>query len=124
MRLRISHRLNAPGDFYVEDGCCTGCEVPFNEAPGHFGTDKTGHCFVCKQPSTSDEVQGMICAIAVSEVGCIRYAGDNPEVLRELKKHGNAEQCDALFSERYPWNQPSVGLVQRIRELWQLLRRR
>ena len=24
---------NVPGDFYVQDGCCTMCEVPFAEAP-------------------------------------------------------------------------------------------
>jgi hypothetical protein len=27
------HPANVPGDFYVEDGCCTMCEVPFAEAP-------------------------------------------------------------------------------------------
>jgi hypothetical protein len=26
-------RLNAPGDFFVEDGCCISCTAPEHEAP-------------------------------------------------------------------------------------------
>jgi hypothetical protein len=35
------HAANVAGAFYVEDGCCTMCEVPFAEAPELFGTSKS-----------------------------------------------------------------------------------
>jgi hypothetical protein len=124
MRLKPHHALNAPGDFYVEDGCCTSCEVPFQEAPGHFKTDSTGHCYVCKQPSNPDEVNGMIRAVWVSEVSCIRYAGNSPEILKKLSKLGEGAQCDALASHTYPWDKQEPGLLQRLSEFLRALRRR
>src|SRR6266702_5642186 len=43
---------NVDGGFYVEDGCCTLCSVPWIVAPGFFTLDNEGrHCFVSKQPS-------------------------------------------------------------------------
>ena len=99
MQARNPHPLNASGDFYVEDGCCTSCEMPFTEAPGHFQYDDSGHCYVCKQPITSAEVRNMISAVSVSEVSCIRYAGSDAEVLSKLIALNEREQCDALATE-------------------------
>jgi hypothetical protein len=60
----IPHSANVPGDFYVEDGCCTMCEVPFAEAPDLFGSvqDPRGytHCYVKRQPETPDELDQMV----------------------------------------------------------------
>ncbi|MEI6526811.1 MAG: hypothetical protein WCP62_12340, partial [Planctomycetota bacterium] len=35
------HPLNADGDFYVEHGCCTSCDVPMQSAPSLFEYDET-----------------------------------------------------------------------------------
>jgi hypothetical protein len=97
MATKIAHPLNAPGDFYVEDGCCTSCALPFTEAPGHFKYDESDHCYVCKQPSSATDEDNMINAVSVSEVGCIRYAGSDLEILRKLVSVNAREQCDSLL---------------------------
>jgi hypothetical protein len=94
-----AYPLNVEGDFYVQDGCCLSCQVPFTEAKGHFAwDDEVGHCYVCKQPSTDKEVKKMINAVNVSEVSCIRYAGDDPKVLKRLRALGESDQCDVIES--------------------------
>ena len=93
---RSAHPLNAPGDFYVEDGCCLSCDMPFQEAPGHFEYDADGHCYVCKQPSNFEEAERMAHAVNVSEASCIRYAGQHPAVLAKLAALNEQSQCDAL----------------------------
>ena len=98
----VPHALNVPGDFYVEDGCCTSCEMPFQEAPGHFKYDDGGHCYVCKQPSTEEETAQMVSAVSVSELSCIRYAGHDPSVLKALVELNESGQCDALANESSP----------------------
>lgn len=102
MQRRNPHAKNAPGDFYVENECCTSCEIPFQEAPGNFQYDDDGSCFVCKQPTTLDEVSRMINALHASEMKCIRYAGTEPNTLQGLVAIGEREQCDALPEERQP----------------------
>ena len=80
---------NVPGDFFVIDGCCTMCEAPFGEAPELFGThhDKEGwiHCFVKKQPETDEELKHMLSACEVAELNCIKYRGNDPELVRHFK---------------------------------------
>ena len=100
MQMKPSHPQNAPGDFYVEDGCCTSCHLPFQEAPGLFQCDDVGHCYVCKQPSTSKEVDEMVRAVWVSEVSCIRYAGRDQRILSKLIALNERSQCDVLTGER------------------------
>ena len=73
--------------------------MPFQEAPGHFECDSDGHCFVCKQPSTPEEVDRMVSAVWVSEVSCIRYTGNDPETLRKLIAVKAQDQCDVLQEE-------------------------
>lgn len=94
------HPANLPGDFYVEDGCCTMCEVPFAEAPDLFGTcqDPKGytHCFVKRQPESSDELDQMCRAIRCAELKCIRYRGKDRLIQLRLVEAGEGQICDAL----------------------------
>lgn len=89
------HPRNIHGDFYVEDGCCTACDVPFYYAPNLFKYDETEmHCFVAKQPTDDDEMYQMIKATRASEVECIRYKGNEPRILRRLTEAGISSACD------------------------------
>ena len=94
------HPLNTPGDFYVGDGCCTMCSVPFCIAPELFGTLESSqgldHCFVRQQPETTDQVADMNQAIGAAETRCIRYKGVDHSIQSALVKDFLAEQCDAL----------------------------
>ena len=99
------HPLNAPGDFYVEDGCCTACEVPFTEAPSQFKYDDTSHCYICRQPSTVEETEGMLNAIACADLQCIRYRGSDNQIFDRLAALGEVEVCD----------NPPAGFRPRIR---------
>ena len=71
---------NVPGDFDVEDGCCTACAVPQAEAPNLFKFDDRGqsagrttmaHCYVYKRPSSETEVEQIANAMVVQELDCI-----------------------------------------------------
>ena len=88
------HPNNAPGPFYVVDGCCTACNVPFVEAPGHFAYDGKKHCFVQRQPAGKDEFNRMLRAVWAAELQCIRYRGQDAEVLRRLGELGEPHLCD------------------------------
>jgi hypothetical protein len=94
------HPANVPGDFYVEDGCCTMCEAPFGEAPGLFGVvqDAQGysHCHIQRQPQTSEEYEQMVMAIRVAEFRCIRYCGTDRLVQLRLIEVDEGEACDGL----------------------------
>ncbi len=91
------HPLNVPGDFYVQDGCCVSCLVPF-EAAGDMlrFDDEVRHCYVCRQPASSGEERSMAEAIGLSEVRCIRYGGTDASILRLLSQAGEQDQCDAI----------------------------
>lgn len=73
------HPLNVPGDYYVQNQCCTMCNVPFVVAPQLFGEVDAGdgglHCFVKRQPETDAEHALMLEVIASAELACIRYRG-------------------------------------------------
>jgi hypothetical protein len=92
------HPANVSGDFYVEDGCCTMCEVPFAEAPNLFGTcqDPNGypHCYVKRQPETLAELEQMVSAIRCAELECIRYRGRDKVILDRLVQVGQRGICD------------------------------
>lgn len=92
-----AHPLNTPGDFYVEDQCCTMCAVPFGEAPDLLGTTvNDDHCFVKKQPTTDDEMDQMVSAIQCAELGCIRYKGTERTIQIRLIEANEGSICDAL----------------------------
>jgi len=90
------HALNVIGDFYVEDGCCTACEVPQSEAPDLFGmTPKPNyHCYVKRQPQTDAERDQMLSAILCAELQCIHYRGNNPAIISRLSAMGEMDVCD------------------------------
>ena len=86
---------NVAGDFYVEDGCCITCMVPEAYAPNLMGFDEENtHCFVAKQPTDENEVYQILKAAWAAEVGCIRYGGKNPQILKRLAEAGVSEACD------------------------------
>lgn len=92
------HPENVPGDFYVEDGCCTRCAIPFDVAPDFFAWSAISddHCFVCKQPTLPQEVDVMIGAMKSSEVRCIRYKGRDKSVQIRIVQSREGAQCDEL----------------------------
>jgi hypothetical protein len=93
------HPCNASGDFYVEDGCCTSCNMPFTVAADLFTSADDGHCYVSKQPTTDAESDRMLQAFQVQDVGCIRYKGTSRVIQIKLVAAGEAEQCDHLDND-------------------------
>lgn len=90
------HPLNVNGDFYVEDGCCTACDVPQTEAPDLFGmiSDPYYHCFVKRQPQSESEHDRMLSAIACAELQCIHYRGNDSSIISRLSAMDEMEICD------------------------------
>jgi hypothetical protein len=88
----IPHPQSAPGDFYVENGMCITCGVPHTVAPDLMGwaDEKTSHCIWKKQPETRGELDQAIRVLEVQELGCHRYAGNDPAILKRI----SPEQCD------------------------------
>ncbi|MET1113169.1 MAG: ferredoxin [Allosphingosinicella sp.] len=90
-----AHPCNAPGPFYVEDGCCISCGVPEATAPELFGwAEGDTHCFVRRQPDNAEETDAMVRALWSAEVSCIRYGGADPALLKRIAEFGSADQCD------------------------------
>jgi hypothetical protein len=88
---------NAPGDFYVEDGCCITCEAPYHEAPDLIAHDEEGdypHCYFKRQPETPEEVERAVMACNVSCVRAVRYAGKNQKILKRFRELGSEDSCD------------------------------
>ena len=91
------HPANAPGDFYVEEGCCLACGASVAEAPDLFAWVEGAaypHCAVFKQPQTKEAFDRAIAAMWSSEVDCIRYRGKDPDILRRIAEMGHADLCD------------------------------
>ena len=90
------HPANAPGDFYVEDGCCVFCGIPEQKAPDIFGWagPSPSHCVVVRQPRTPAELSRTFNAMRHSDLDCIRYRGTDPAIRRRLLKMGLFNQCD------------------------------
>jgi len=92
---RKPHPKNAPGPFYVENGCCMTCMAPHVQAPTLMGFDDLdGHCFVKQQPQTDEEIYLAIRAVRSSEVQCLRYRGHDLDIQRRLVEMGAADACD------------------------------
>lgn len=90
---RVPHHRNAAGDFYVEEGCsviCGTCEVV---APALFAADDE-HCFVKRQPTTTDELDAMLEAMHHSCVECIRWKGRDSRIRTRLIERGLQELID------------------------------
>ena len=88
-----AYSKNADGPFYVEDECCLACGVHEELAPGLFDWDGL-HCYVSRQPATPVELEGMLEAVDAAEVGCVRYRGADPSILRRLAENDLTERCD------------------------------
>jgi hypothetical protein len=99
MDVKNSHLKNAPGPFYVADGCCTACGVTNAIAPDLFASDANNHCYVKRQPSTADEIDAALRVMRTQELGCIRYCGDDETILRRLAEAGESAQCDNASPE-------------------------
>lgn len=102
---RIPFFENTPGDFYVEDGCCTSCGMPSTVAPDLFSYADDGHCYVSKQPTNAIEMRQMIAAFEVQDVGCIRYKGINRVIAIKLIAAGEGDQCDELDHDLMQMNE-------------------
>ena len=80
--------LNAPGDFFVEDGACMGCQAPEAAAPDLMAAVDTPehgyHCYFRRQPSTPAEVERATVAVYVSCCAGVQYGGTDPQVLGRL----------------------------------------
>jgi hypothetical protein len=85
------HPKNVKGDFYVESGCCTTCDLPSEVAPELFKNEEI-HCYVCKQPSTQEEVVKIPNTMEVQDLDCIQYKGSDEEIINNLKKR-NLGSC-------------------------------
>ncbi|WDI39766.1 ferredoxin [Bremerella sp. P1] len=96
------HPENVEGPFYVEYGCCTACDVPMVEAPGLFAYDSDNHCYLKRQPNTAEEITNAIGAAWNAELQCIRYRGDDADVLRRLAELDLRQLCDVA---------PPTGIV-------------
>lgn len=97
---RKRYHLNVAGDFYVEDKCCAWCGIPA-WAPTLFENDNERHdqCFVKKQPGSAAEIDEMISVMWQQELGCIRYAGRDPKILRLLAGQLSGDPCDELVRD-------------------------
>lgn len=90
--------LNVPGDFYVLEGMCICCTAPEAEAPDLMSHDPAAHCryhcYFKKQPSTPEELERAIWAVAVGCCGAVRYGGSDETILERLSKLRASDACD------------------------------
>ena len=97
---------NAEGAFYVEKDACITCSLPNETVPACIAYARwkiypdsgrcPDHCAVIKQPTTNEELELMIEAVAGSCISAIRYCGSDPYTLRRLREEQSAHCCDAL----------------------------
>jgi hypothetical protein len=83
---RKPHPKNAPGPFFVEDGLCMICGVPELEAPDLMTGSEEGHCYFRKQPTTPEELEQAIAAVAICCCGAVQYGGSDPAVIARLEE--------------------------------------
>ena len=105
----VPEPTSVPGDFYVENQCCTSCGVPQAVAPDLVGwvDEEKSHCFWKKQPETQAELEHAFAIFDGQELGCHRYASYDPAIQTRI----GIENCDY----------PAGNLFQR---LWWRFRRR
>jgi hypothetical protein len=93
----VPYPANVPGEFYVEDNCCTRCDVPARYAPELFGIQADGgSCYVKRQPFTEEEVDQIIEVIQCAELDCIRYRGKDRLIQLRIAELGQGHVCDSL----------------------------
>ena len=99
------HPKNAPGPFYILDGCCTACGIPTSIAPTLFEFDSSDQCYVKQQPASDSELENAVRVLRAQELECVRYRGTDARILRRLAEAGEAEHCDHPL--------PGIGVVLR-----------
>jgi hypothetical protein len=110
---------NAPGPFYVQSECCIACSAPEQEAPdlmdhGEWPDGEEGyHCYFKRQPETPDEVERAISACVVSCVRAVRYAGNNPKILKRFRELRSEDSCDVLEGQTRPGVDPKLTVAER-----------
>ena len=88
-----AHPQSAPGDFYVVNDECIACGAPHAVAPDLIGwatNVEYEHCIWKKQPETPEELDQAFAAFDASEVGCYRYAGNDPTIMARI----GSDYCD------------------------------
>lgn len=80
------------GGFYVAPNCCTRCGVPPVHAPALFRDGEVA-CYVAHQPD-ADQLADMLEVMHVQEFDCVRYRGNDAEVLVQITKRGLASFVD------------------------------
>ncbi|EGF92124.1 hypothetical protein ABI_05570 [Asticcacaulis biprosthecium C19] len=96
--MRTPYLKNVPGDFYVEDQCCVTCNIPLDVAPDLFTMDDQ-QCYVSRQPRTADELDRTLRAMNNQELDCIRYSGQDREIVRRLVESGEGCTVDSLLTK-------------------------
>lgn len=117
---RERYPQNAAGDFYVEKDICLACMAPEIEAPELWGFDEGScNCYFKRQPSTPEELEHAIAAVAISDIQGLRYAGSDEYVLRRLVERGAADCCDALTPKEK--SEPESSERNPLRACWRRL---
>ena len=83
------------------------CGVPQSIAPDLVGwvDDESGPCYWIRQPETADELDRAIKILDTQEIGCHRYSGTDPTILKRLP----AQYCDHPRPELALNNRYSFG---------------
>lgn len=77
------------------------CMMPELQAPKLMGFDEEDrHSYFKKQPAGTEEINHAISAVESSEIQGLRYAGNDPEIVRRLVDAGAGDCCDALDCTR------------------------
>ena len=101
---------SVPGDFYVENHCCTSCGVPQVVAPDLVGwiDEGMGHCYWKKQPETHQEMRQAFAIFDGQELGCHRYAGNDPDIQARI----GPANCDNAPSNFRAWTSSKARDLQ------------
>ncbi len=104
--MKQRYHLNAPGDFYVENGMCIICCAPEHAAPelmGFFsdpdGSNQLSHCYFKRQPRTKAETQQAIDAIRAACCSALRYGGSDRRIIDALIQAGHGAICDKAHED-------------------------
>ena len=93
-----AHPQSAAGDFYVVNHECASCGAPHVVAPNLIGWAEepdNHHCIWKKQPETVSELLEAFATFDVSDLGCHRYAGNDPAIMNRI----GPDCCDQAKDE-------------------------
>jgi hypothetical protein len=85
--------LQVLGDWRVDGKCCLDCGIPWDVAPDLFERGPHG-CHLIRAPQTPEGIAAMVHVMWGQDLGCIRYAGHDPALLRRLGEAGAGDSCD------------------------------